>query len=132
MKLNRINLQILDKISIKKLFFQEAPAPLFLKGFSKENNSLLQTKNVVLSGEFFPINYKDNLNKWEANLQPEITPETEYLLCGKYPDWVLVEEARHYGIKVIFTDKAGELFSRIATKLINSKTALTIEEPLGV
>lgn len=130
MKLNRINLQVLDKISIQKLFFQEAPAPLFFS--SKENKSLLQTKNVVLSGEFFPINYKDNLMKWEANVQPEITPETEYLLCGKYPDWVLVEEARHYGIKIIFADQAGELFSRIATELINSKSALTVEEPLEV
>ncbi|CAN5198617.1 hypothetical protein BH23BAC2_BH23BAC2_22500 [soil metagenome] len=54
-------------------------------------------------------------------MQPEITPETEILICGMYPDWMLVEEAKLYGIKIMFADKAGELFSRIARNFTNPR-----------
>lgn len=123
MKFTRINLQILDKISMQRLSLQETPTALLPDGTSQLNVNFLQAKNVILSGEFHPMSedtFRENLIKNKVNVQEEITPETEILICGKYPDWMLVEEARLYGIKTIFVDKAGEFFSRIATKLYKS------------
>lgn len=136
MKSTRINLQILDKISMHRLSFQGAPTNLLPDGTSQLNVRLLQAKNVILSGEFHPMSedtFRENLIKGKVNVQQEITPETEILICGKYPDWMLVEEARLYGIKIIFVDKAGEFFSRIATKLCeSSRPVLCYKEPMGV
>ena len=132
---NRKNLQILDKIGMLRLAFQEASIPLNKEYFSNDINDYLHSKNVVLSGQFFPMNensFIDNLEKQEANLEPEITPDTEILICGRYPDWMLVEEARLYGIKIVFADKAGELFSRMATKLYKNRAELTYEDSPGV
>ena len=127
MKFTGTNLQILDKIGMQRLSFQEAQSPFFL--------NLLRAKNVILSGDFFHLNensFSENLLEREANVQLEITPETEVLICGKYPDWILVEEARLYGIKIIFVDKAGEFFSKIAAKLVKRNTCSPIEELMEV
>ncbi|CAM4121905.1 hypothetical protein GILI108418_06045 [Gillisia limnaea] len=116
---------------MKKLSFYEAPASLYPNRTSQVNIDFLQAKNIFLSGEFLPMginSFKENLIKRQANVQPEITPETEILICGKYPDWILVEEATLYGIKIIFVDKAGELFNRIAAKLIKNKTDSPVKE----
>lgn len=89
-------------------------------------DNFLDSKNVIISGEFFPasnIAFKESFLKYNANLQPQMTPETEILICGKHPDWVLVEEARLYGVKILFADKTGELFSRMATNPFTSKSA---------
>lgn len=135
MKLTRSPLQILNKNLLQQLSFQEAPASLYSAGTSQVNFDFVRAKNVFLSGEFFPNgenSFKEDLFNRQANLQPEITPETEILICGKYPDWNLVEEARHYGIKIFFIDKAGEFFSRIASKLIKNNTNSSIEELVEV
>lgn len=136
MQFKRINLQILDKISMQRLSLQETQAALLPDGTLQLNVSFLQSKNVILSGEFYPMSediFKENLFKNKVNVQQEITPETDILICGKYPDWMLVEEARLYGIKTIFIDKAGEFFSRIATKLFKRNIPeLSYKEPLGV
>ena len=135
MKFTGMNLQILDKIGMDRLSSDEVSKSLPHNCISNGNNICLQAKNVILSGDFFHLNgnsFSENLLKREANVQLEITPETEVLICGKYPDWILVEEARHYGIKIIFIDRAGEYFSRIAAKLIKSKTGSPIEELIGV
>lgn len=124
---NKTNLQILDKIGMLKLAFHEASTPLIKEGFLDDTNNYLHFKNVVLSGQFFPVdeNYIiDNIEEQTANLRQGITPETEILVCGRYPDWMLIEEARLYGIKIVFADKAGELFSRIATKLCKTPVAV--------
>ena len=127
MKFTGTNLQILDKIGMQRLSFQEVQTP-FLP-------DLLRAKNVILSGDFLHLNgnsFSENLREREANVHLEITPETEVLICGKYPDWILVEEARLYGIKIIFVDKAGEFFSRIAAKLVKSNTCSPMEELMEV
>lgn len=133
---NRTNLQVLDKIGMLRLAFHEISTPLNKEYFSKDINDYLYSKNVVLSGQFFHLNensFLDNLEEREANVEPEITPETEVLICGRYPDWMLVEEARLYGIKIVFADKAGELFSRMATKLCKStRPVLSYQESQGV
>lgn len=127
MKFTGVNLQILDKIGIQRLSFPEVTTPV--------NPDLLQSKNVILSGEFYHLEDNsiiNNFHKRETNIQPDITPDTEILICGQFPDWMLVEEARLYGIRIIFADKAGELFSRMATKLCKSrKQVLSIEEIMG-
>lgn len=135
MKFPGMNLQILDKIGMDRLSSDEVSKPLPQDCLSSGNNNWLQAKNVILSGDFFHLkgnSFSENLREREANVQLEITPETEVLICGKYPDWILVEDARLYGIKIIFVDKAGEYFSRIAAKLIKSKTGSPIEELIGV
>ena len=135
MKFNRINLQVLDKIGMLKLSLKRAEIPLFLENPSKDIYDFIHSKNVILSGEFFPLSensFKEKLIEREANVQQEITPETEILICGRYPDWMLVEEARLYGIRIIFADKAGESFSKIATKLCKSRPVLSYEQLLGV
>ncbi len=131
MKLTRSPLQILNRKLMQQLSLQEAPASLYSGGISQLNLDFLRAKNVFLSGEFFQIgekSFKENLHNRQANLQLEITPETEILICGKYPDWNLVEEARLYGIKIFFIDKAGEFFSRIASQLIKNNTNSSVEE----
>lgn len=129
MKFTWIALQTLDKIGIKQI-------PLLPARNTQIDNHFLHSKNIIISGEFFPTSesaFKENLLKSNVNVQPEITPETEILICGKYPDWILVEEASLYGIKIIFIDKAGELFSRIAIKLCkSSRPVLSYKEQLGV
>ena len=135
MKITGKNLQILDKIGMDRLSSDEVSKPLPHDCLSNGNNNWLQAKNVILSGDFFHLNgnsFSENSLKREANVQLEITPETEVLICGKYPDWILVEDARLYGIKIIFVDKAGKYFSRIAAKLIKCKTGSPIEELIGV
>ncbi len=136
MKFNKINLQILDRIGIQKLAYQKASVPLFQSSFSNEKNNIFQSRNVILSGEFFPLSeifLRENLLEQEANVQTEITPKTEILICGKFPDWTLVEEAKLYGIKIIFIDHEGESFSKIASRLYKSRKSLhSYEEPLGV
>lgn len=135
MKSTGINLQILDKNGMRKLSFQEVPATLLSFSNLQVDMDFLQAKNVFLSGEFCPMDentFIERLRERKANVQQEITPETEILICGQYPDWVLVEEARHYGIKIVFFDKAGEFFSRMAAKLINNKTSSPVGEPMDV
>ncbi len=129
MKFTRIALQTTDKTGIKS-------TPLLTNSTTQMNNDFLHSKNIIITGQFFPTSestFKENLLKSNLNVEPEITPETEILICGKYPDWTLVEEASFYGIKIIFIDKEGELFSRIATKLCkSSRPVLSYKEPLGV
>lgn len=132
---NSTTLKILDKIGMLRLAFQEASIPFNIKGFPEDINKYLHFKNVVLSGQFFPLDensFIDNLEEQAANVRQEITPETEILVCGRYPDWMLVEEARLYGIKIVFADKSGELFSRIATRLCKTRTMNIYEDPVGV
>ncbi len=137
MKFSRINLQVLNLIGMQKKFaFPEVSINLFEDGSSNDLNDCFHYKNVILSGEFFHLtenSFKAKFQEEKINLQPEITPETEILICGRYPDWILVEEARLYGITIIFADKAGEFFSRIATKLCRTNTSvLSSKEPIGL
>lgn len=131
MKFTGSHLQLLDREMMQKLSFQKAEEPLSPDFLSELSKDLSKAKNIVLSGEFCALSensLKENLLKSKANVQPEITPETEILICGKYPDWMLVEDARHYGIKIMFVDKAGELFGKMATKLIQKKSNFPLEE----
>lgn len=129
MKFNKIK----NKIRLSNLSYRKSKSLIPAKPTQVDEN-FLNGKNVIISGEFFPTSekvFKESLLKRKANVQPQMTPQTEVLICGKYPDWVLVEEARIYGVKIIFVDKAGELFSRLATNL-NKNRAFFYEEPLGV
>lgn len=94
-----------------------------------------ENKIIATSGEFFPTSDKaltERLVQERANVLPQITSATDILICGKYPDWMLIEEAKKNGVKIIFVDKVGELFSRFATNLNKNRTILSNEEPLGV
>lgn len=135
MKLNRSPLQILSKKMMQELSSQEAPTSMYSAGTSQVNSEFLRDKNVFLSGEFREMgenSFFENLLNSQANLQPEITPETEILICGKYPDWNLIEEARLFGIRIFFIDKAGEFFSKIASQLIKNNSKPSIEELVEV
>lgn len=135
MQFNRRTLKIMEKVKGKSRYFQEAATPLFPTGTPQENDHFLHNKNVIISGDFFPtseVEFKKNLLDRKANLQPHMTPETEILICGKYPDWMLVEKAGLYGVKIIFVDKAGELFGRMATNLNKTTPVSLYEEPLGI
>lgn len=135
MQFNRVTLKIMEKIKGKNRYFQEAATPLFPAGITPGDDHFLHTKNVIISGDFFPsseVAFKKNLLERKANLQPHMTTETEILICGKYPDWMLVEKARLYGVKIIFVDKAGELFGRMATNLNKTTPVSLYEEPLGI
>lgn len=114
------------RLKLRSLTYRET-APL--------DDKFLDSKNCIISGDFFPFSeslFKEKLLKRNINVQPQMTPDTEILICGRYPDWVLVEEARMYGVKIIFVDKAGELFSRMVTKMKKSRTVLTCEEPVEI
>ncbi len=135
MKINRIAAGIFNKVNLSSLTFLSTGTQLLPATPFPMDENLLQSRNIILSGEFFPTNekvFKENLLKCNANVQLQMTPETEILICGKYPDWMLVEEARLYGVKIIFVDRAGELFSRITANLNKRKAVLPYEEPLGI
>lgn len=135
MKFTGRELQILDKKMMQKLSCQDAPETLFPNLTTDLNIDFPQAKNVIFSGEFLigsEIAFRENFIKGNANVQTEITPETELLICGKFPDWMLIEDARKNSINIVFTDKAGEFFSRMATKLIKNKTDSPFEELMGV
>lgn len=103
--------------------------------FSEMNLHCFENKIIVTSGEFFPTSEKaltERLVQERANVLSQITSATDILICGKYPDWMLIEEAKKNGVKIIFVDKVGELFSRFATNLNKNRTILSNEEPLGV
>ncbi len=83
-----------------------------------ENQNLnifsLKHKNAVISGEFFPTDeetLKNKLINAKTNVMPQICAETDILICGKFPDWSLIEEARLKAINIIFIDKASDLFT---------------------
>lgn len=135
MKFTGRELQILDKQMMQKLSCPDAPKPLFSNLITDLNNSFSNVKNIIFSGEFCAGSetaFRENSLKGIAGAQVEITPETEVLICGKYPDWMLVEQARQNGIQIVFTDKAGEFFSRIAIKLLENETNFPFEELMEV
>lgn len=134
MKLKLSTLAMLSRFNLRSFSRRETSAPSLTAKTTQLDDDLLHSKSVILSGEFFPTSESvliERLLKRDVNVQPQMTPETDILICGKYPDWMLVEEARLYGVKIIFIDKAGELFSRLATNL-NKSRAFSYEEPLGV
>lgn len=135
MKINGIAFKIRDRVRFRSRSFLQAATPIPSAKTAKLDENYWSAKNVVLSGEFFPASdsfFKESLLKRNAHVQPQMTSETDILICGKYPDWMLVEEARHCGVTIIFIDKAGELFSRLASNLHKGRAALSYEEPLGV
>lgn len=135
MKFSGRELQILDKKMMQKLSCQEVPEPLFPYSIADLNNDFSKAKNIIFTGEFCTgaeVAFREEVLKGSANVQTSIIPETELVICGKFPDWILVEDARQNGIKIIFTDKAGESFSRMATKLIKNGTDFPLEELMEV
>lgn len=81
----------------------------------KEKISTLSHKNIRTTGHFFPTSeevFNNKLLQLNANVQPQMNEETDALICGKYPDWMLIEEAKTMGIPIIFVDNTAELFSR--------------------
>ena len=121
-----------------------SPVRLSFRKTTKANNSVpakplddnfFQNTKVVIMGEFFPMNNKtlnENLITRGASIQPKLTGETEILICGKFPDWMLIEQARLNGVKVIFVDRAGELFNVILSRMNEGGSFYDYEEPLGV
>lgn len=135
MEMYRILNNIIKKTGLSNSSFRKTAIPGLQALTSQVDEYFFQNKKIAISGEFFPMSenfLKSNLVEREANVQPEMTPETEILICGKYPDWMLVEEARLYGVTIIFVDKAGELFSKMASGLLKNNSVLSYEEPLGV
>lgn len=101
------------------------------------NFDSLENKNVVTSGEFFPTSteaLKEKLVQEKANLRSEITAETDILICGKYPDWMLIQQARISGVKIIFIDKASDLFDEMVIDIRRhtSEPDYSSQVPLGV
>lgn len=105
-------------------------------GFSKAmDDCSFENKNIFISGEFFPSHenaLKERLQKRKAKLQPFLTRDTEILVCGKYPDWLVMEEAKRNGVKIIMVDKASDLFSRFATNIHDSNSPAPHQVPLGI
>ena len=102
---------------------------------AQTDDEFLENRNVIISGEFFPDSedaLKQNLLERKANVQSQMTPETELLICGKYPDWMLIEEAKMNGVKIIFVDKASDLFTRLVSNIQNSHPAVLNQVPLGI
>ena len=78
-----------------------------------------ENKNIILSGSFFPASeesLKERLLMLKAQVVTQLSSETDILICGKFPDWSLIQEARSRAIKVIFIDKASDLFSNIISE----------------
>lgn len=74
----------------------------------------LKHKNAVISGEFFPTGeeaLKNKLMNGKTNVLPQMSADTDILICGKFPDWNLVQEAKFRAIKVVFIDKTSDLFT---------------------
>ena len=118
------------RLSFKKTIKANNPVPA-----KPLDDDFFQNKKVVIMGEFFPMNnttLNENLLTRGASIQPKLTGETEILICGKYPDWMLVEQAKLNGVKVIFVDRAGELFSVILSRMNEVGSFYDYEEPLGV
>ena len=97
----------------------------------------LENKNVLTSGEFFPTRteaFMERLVQEKANVRSEISAETDILICGKYPDWMLIQQARITGVKIIFIDKASDLFDEMVTDIRRhtSEPDYSSQVPLGV
>lgn len=134
MKLRLSTLSMLRRFQLRSFTSKHSFIPALTNSNVQMNNDILNDKNVIISGEFFPTSERlleEMLLKNNIHLQPQMSPDTEILICGRYPDWMLVEEARIYGVRIIFMDKAGELFSKLASNLNKNKT-FSYEEPLGV
>ena len=83
---------------------------------TKALDNSLENKNIILSGSFFPASeesLQEKLLMLKAQVVTELSSETDILLCGKFPNWSLIQEARSRAIKVIFIDKASDLFFNI-------------------
>jgi len=116
MKITRFALEFKDIIGFKDQSLPVVATPLFPATRTQVDANFLNAKNVIISGDFFPSNknaFKERLLKRKVNVQPQLTPETEYLICGKYPNWILVEQASLYGIKIIFTTKPNLILSNL-------------------
>ena len=95
-----------------------------------------KNKKVLLSGDFFPTTeeaFKEKLIRAKATVMAQLTSETEILICGKYPDWILIEEVQRRGLDIIFIDKASDLFSGTSESHQHiGEPALSYQIPLGV
>ena len=131
----RITENIRKKAGLRNHSSRKAAIPDLSALTPQVDDCFLENKNVIISGEFFPGSQdglKENLLERKANVQSQMTSETELLICGKYPDWMLIEEAKMNGVKVIFIDKASDLFTRFATNVQNSHSAVLNQVPLGI
>lgn len=104
----------------------------------KMNILSLKHKNAVISGEFFPTDeetLKNKLNCAKTNVMPQMSAETDILICGKFPDWSLIEEAKIRAVKVIFIDKPSDLFAASNTSEqsnLDSEPSYISPVPLGI
>lgn len=98
-------------------------------------NQTLPFKNVMITGKFFPLSetaLRNELFIIKANIQSYMTVETDVLICGKHPDRNLVEEARIYGVEVLYINKIGEIVGLMQNNDIKSWFDFHDEEPLGI
>lgn len=94
----------------------------------------LKHRNAVISGDFFPTNEVTLINKLihsQINIMSQISAETDILICGKFPDWSLVQEARLRAINVVFIDKTSDLFTTLSPAEQNEQTCI-FQVPLGI
>ena len=127
-------LRNLKKVSVKLFCFRKATKNGREFTAKPLDNHFFRNKRIALIGEFFPMNnitLTKNLLSTGANIDSKITPDTEILICGKFPNWTMVEQAKAKGVQLIFVDKAGELFTVILSRM-NEGKSFNYEEPLGV
>lgn len=104
----------------------------------KMNIFSLKHKNAVISGEFFPMGeetLKNKLVSAKTNVMPQMSAETDILICGKFPDWSLIQEAKIRAIKVVFVDKASDLFAALTSPEqsdLESELTFSNQFPLGI
>ena len=99
------------------------------------NDDYFQNKIVAILGEFFSMNntnLRENILNRGATIHPKVTVDTDIIVCEKFPDWILVEQARLKGVKVIFVDRTGDLFSVVLSRMNEGKSFTNHKEPLGV
>lgn len=122
--------------SVNKLFQGSFVKPSDPK--MKQTNFIsLRNKNAVISGEFFPMGeevLRSKLVSAKVHVMPHISEETHILICGKFPDWDLINEARSRAIQIIFIDKASDLFSHtVPAEHVNPKNEpVHLQIPLGI
>lgn len=73
----------------------------------------LKNKKVVITGDFFPASedtFRKRLIAAKASVMTNLTTDTEILICGKFPDWTLIEDAQKKSLEIIYIDKVSDLF----------------------
>ena len=125
-------------INQKEFSSRKRPSGAKKLELSEMNFHSLENKNVVTSGEFFPARaeaFIERLVQEKANVISQLTAETDILICGKYPDWMLIQEARLRAINVIFIDKASDLFTGstpVEQSNFESESMYISQVPLGI